>query len=411
MVRHDDLSPAEIATRLAGWQQGDYFELDTLVYMASPNARSTNAEMLHEMVGAGIATVLDRGESGLVAVITQTCDLVPRPGRQPGLLALSPLVQITDDDVHRQALKGERPQYARVPGAGEGFFADLSRIVTMEAGLLAQCEPQRGLATDPDQRKFARSVARRFSRFPFPDDLTHSLQFLVDRIKRRHGHPQSPEGVLFDQLKQVRVRPQPNWGADEIDVTVIFILPAEYLPPIDGVIDPDTLAWGRTRNTVEVAERLAGEATPEIVAALWQCLIEGWTDGCTPAAALDAMTASTNLTPSQAKPIPGRHSQSSAVTGMTSLPGTSVMRCHTWSWPVPACFRVDRGQIGAKPPATSPVGAARQCNVKPPGPLVGLQHGSAVRYSAVRVQDGWVSWSTCCRDVLGRRPSERGSQC
>ncbi len=279
MVRQDDLPPEEIEQRLIAWQQGDFFEFPIFVYLASPGARSTAAGPLATVDELGLAIVADYTDTESAVIVTQTCDLTPRPGKSRTHVAVAPLVRLADEN-QRQARKGERPQYAPVPGAGADAFADLSRVVTIETGVLAQCDPQRGLRDEDEKKRFAYSVARRFSRFPFPDDLEASLHYLTERVRKRYGHQESPEGALFDQLEQVRVDAHPGWEVEEINVTVIFILPAGYLPPLGDEPDEAVHEWARENEPAEIATRLQAERDPDIKAVLWDALAEAWVQNC-----------------------------------------------------------------------------------------------------------------------------------
>lgn len=91
-----------------------------------------------------------------LAVLTQTCDLMPRPGRDRPFVALAPLVKLPAAE-QSQASRGRMPRYAPLPSFGNGsFYVDLDRITTVETGILLLHEIEPGLTTDAERNDFAR---------------------------------------------------------------------------------------------------------------------------------------------------------------------------------------------------------------------------------------------------------------
>lgn len=155
---------------------------------------------------------------GLV-VVTQTCDLVRSCVERP-FVQLSPLVRL-EEPTASQARRGMRPRYVHVPLAGEDAFADLDRVATVEKSLIARWERSPGLNGDREQRRFAQATGRKFSRFAFPDDLSHSLRGLIDRVKKKHAKA-SPEGRALETLEEIRVTGAPSWSSNSIEVFLTF---------------------------------------------------------------------------------------------------------------------------------------------------------------------------------------------
>ena len=173
------------------------------------------------------------------AILTQTCDLVPRPGRDRPFVALAPLVQL-----HGEAAilgrRGRMTRYAYVPAFGDGsYFADLDRITTIETGALLLQERTAGLSDDEERNAFARAVARKFGRFAFPDDLSRSLAKWRDHVVAKHDKEHSPEGTLYRKAEDVRISAIPAWDADTISVAVTVLFPPGFLPPTDPEADPE----------------------------------------------------------------------------------------------------------------------------------------------------------------------------
>ena len=104
------------------------------VWLAHGDLPSTEYAHKHAREGtlSGMCEVAPHGH----AILTQTCDLVPRLGRDRPFVALAPLVQLHGDDVD-QGRRGRRTRFAHVPAFDDGsYFADLDRITTIETGVL-----------------------------------------------------------------------------------------------------------------------------------------------------------------------------------------------------------------------------------------------------------------------------------
>ena len=66
----------------------------------------------------------------------------------------------------------KRPAFAYVPiTAGDHLVADLDRTMTIEKALVAGWARTPGWETDDELRDFASALARKRSRFAFPDDF------------------------------------------------------------------------------------------------------------------------------------------------------------------------------------------------------------------------------------------------
>ncbi len=132
------------------------------------------------------------------------------------------------------------PRYAHVPAFQNGaYFADLDRITTVETGVLLLSVRLPGLSTDAERKSFSRSVARKFGRFAFPDDLVGSLAGWRDRVASRHDRPHSPEGTLYREAVDVRVSADPSWDAEAISVVVTVLFPPGFLPSSSPEISPE----------------------------------------------------------------------------------------------------------------------------------------------------------------------------
>ena len=78
---------------------------------------------------------------------------------------------------------------------------DLDRITTIETGVLLKYGRTPGLLTDGDRATFGKAVARKFGRFPFPDDLPRALVRWRDHVVSKHDKENSPEGTLYIAMR------------------------------------------------------------------------------------------------------------------------------------------------------------------------------------------------------------------
>lgn len=245
--------------QLSECRQGDVvLSLQRQVWLAHGDLPTTEHARDHAQEGklSGMYEAAPHGH----AILTQTCDLVPRPGRDRPFVALAPLVQLDDGEATRSR-RGRMPRYAHVPAFGDGsYFADLDRITTIETGVLLLQERRPGLSDDEQRNGFARAVARKFGRFAFPDDLPRSLSKWRDHVVSKHDQEKSPEGTLYRHAVDVRISAAPAWDADAVSVVVTVLLPPGFLPAINpeadqGVGDIDDVSG---LSAAEVAQMLCG---------------------------------------------------------------------------------------------------------------------------------------------------------
>ena len=154
-------------------------------------------------------------------ILTQSCDVVRRHQERP-FVAVAPLVEVGVEDL--QLIEGGyRPQYAWIPGvADRNLVADLDRIMTVNKSTVAKWKRVQGCASDEEARAFAKAIARKSSRFAFPDDFTPVVKKLQERLREKHGKA-SPEGEALRNVKEIRVRAAPSWDAESVELMFWFI--------------------------------------------------------------------------------------------------------------------------------------------------------------------------------------------
>ena len=213
------------------WRQGDIVELGALAWFAEPRLALTSQSAASS--GDELSSII--ADIGQLAIVTQTCDIV-RGCRQRPFILLAPIVKLSEPTAG-EARRGTRPRYVPVPGHGENSFIDLDYVVTAEKSLLLKFTPKRGLPDEQSQRWFGTGVARVFSRFAFPDDLSYALRGLVNRVKGKHAR-NSPEGRALESLEEIRIIGTPSWEAKEIDVFILFS-PATRLEATEVITDDE----------------------------------------------------------------------------------------------------------------------------------------------------------------------------
>jgi hypothetical protein len=154
-------------------------------------------------------------------VVTQTCDLV-RSCADRAFLEISPLVEV-DAERLAEIKRLKRPNYAYIAGVADRFLvADLDRVMTVEKSVVAGWERILGCQSDPDIRSLAEALARKRSRFAFPDDFNRFAQKLQKRMQDKHEKP-TDEGEALRALLEIRVSATPAWDAATVELIFWFI--------------------------------------------------------------------------------------------------------------------------------------------------------------------------------------------
>jgi hypothetical protein len=225
----------QIDTVLCEWRQGDATLDDGvfLVHLADKRfpltavTRESAADVPDEH---NIFEVLSPVH-GLV-VVTQTCDVV-RKCEDREYLEVSPLVEIEHDKI-QEIQKRRLPRYAYLPGlADRNLVVDLDRTMTVEKAVVASWTRIQGCTTDAERVAFAEALARKRSRFAFPNGLNTGLQKFRERIKSKEGKATS-EGQLIAALDTIRVQPIPNWDAAKVTLLFWFLLEAGHTIDFDA---------------------------------------------------------------------------------------------------------------------------------------------------------------------------------
>lgn len=221
---------------LQAWRQGDVsldagLEFIHFADLSRPHSPASNqlAEALAnnvETIEAGVTTVAVEVRG--IVLLSQTCDVV-RSCRNRPFVEVAPLVEVPEPWV-KEIRRLKRPAFAYVPATvGARLVADLDRTMTVEKAIVAGWTRIPGWETDEDLRDFAHALARKRSRFAFPEDFVVAAQALQKHLTDKHDK-QSDEGAHLRALREIRVRAAPSWGADTVQLSWWFIKEAD---PVD----------------------------------------------------------------------------------------------------------------------------------------------------------------------------------
>ncbi len=246
---------------LQAWRQGDvsldagleFLHLADLSRPHSPASMQAAEAAVQE--GEAIATaaspVLDEVRG--MAMLSQTCDVV-RICRARPFVEVAALVEVPEPWVE-QIRRLKRPAFAHVPAtADQRLVADLDRVMTVEKALVAEWTRLPGWETDEELRNFAEALARKRSRFAFPDDFVVAAGGLQAHMVSRHNR-QTDEGAHLRALREIRVRAAPSWGADQVQLSWWFVkvddpqdVPADWPALLDrwlALFEQDEGGWFR----------------------------------------------------------------------------------------------------------------------------------------------------------------------
>jgi hypothetical protein len=214
----EDQIQQQVDAALREWCQGDcVLGEQWFVHRFNPQLPLTDASR------DALSNEGDLLESEVVgfAVVTQTCDIVRSCVSRP-FLEVVPLVEV-DSQKLQEVQRGRRPQYAFIPNLAEKcFVADLDRVMTLEKAVVIGCQRIQGCTTDEERRMLGYALARKRSRFAFPDDFTAFAKKLQSRLQEKHDKA-STEGEALRALREIRVRASPFWDASEIKLMFWFI--------------------------------------------------------------------------------------------------------------------------------------------------------------------------------------------
>ena len=218
---------------LQAWRQGDvsldagleFLHLADLSRPHSPASRQVAEDLENdgEAIEAGATPLLDEVRG--VVMLSQTCDVV-RGCRARPFVEVAPLVEVAEPWVE-EIRRLKRPAFAHVPAtAADSLVADLDRNMTVEKALVVGWTRSPGWKSDDELRNFARALARKRSRFAFPDDFVAAASSLQEHLSNTHNR-QTDEGAHLRALREIRVRAAPSWDDGKVQLSWWFVKDAD----------------------------------------------------------------------------------------------------------------------------------------------------------------------------------------
>lgn len=205
MTESRDVDTEAIDAALGVWRQGDCAVGEHwFVHRFSPSSPLTDTAA---SVPQGATDLAEDPVAGFV-ILTQTCDVVRQCNDRP-FLEIAPLVEVDDQDL-KLIKRGHRPRYAYVPGVAENLLVvDLDSVMTIEKAVVACWNRIPGCHSVEEVTRFAQAIARKRSRFAFPDDFSALVKKLQSRLQEKHDR-QSMEGQALRSLREIRVNVSPS---------------------------------------------------------------------------------------------------------------------------------------------------------------------------------------------------------
>lgn len=166
-----------------------------------------------------------------VLLLTQCCDLA-REGS--GEAHVAAVVELSASEVGN-AKSGRTPRYIPLEAVSERqLFADLGLVGGMTHAAVAN---QRRIPGVPEgeRHRVGDRVARRFSRFAYPDEVVPVLGWVVRKIRSKAQAAESPLGRLLGRVDRIRVEVDGDWAQPPWSITLLFIVADGELPTLgDG---------------------------------------------------------------------------------------------------------------------------------------------------------------------------------
>lgn len=216
----------EALARLRGeLEQGDVIHVDAFAVLGAPEATLLDDTGDAEGFARYRLTAVERRlESGLWAVISQTCDLRRDTDLEP-FVQVSPILGLTEEE-WRHGREGtastRRFAYPHALGDVTHPVLDVRIVQTVEkTALVAETVAPMDAGLDrPTRLHLSAWLARRFARHAFPDELeTVALRRLREELAKRRAQPGTPAGALLDCREAVMV----SYG-DGPNIDVLFVV-------------------------------------------------------------------------------------------------------------------------------------------------------------------------------------------
>ena len=210
------------------WRQGDFildlplpFVFITDAYNPLSDLAKEAAER-HSLEKSGFLPipVSDKSIEGFM-VLTQTCDIVRGADERP-YIDIAPIVLIDESDI--AIIRAAKvPRFFTTEALASQLKAvDLDKVMTVEKSMLKNITCQSGCRENNELELLQRALARKHSRFAFPNEFVESIKNIRGRILEKHKKD-SDEGRFLREVQEIRVSPTPNWASSAISLTLYFV--------------------------------------------------------------------------------------------------------------------------------------------------------------------------------------------
>ncbi len=264
---------------LEQWAQGDILSLSEYFHVTG----LLSDQPSESDVASVDPVMLDvlRSNVHAVMITTQTCDIVRSHEFRP-YFEVSPIEISSDQDLIGRARSHKTIQHAHVPWYNASAIADLDRTMTIEKTALGMLAKVSRPPSKDELKKLQATIARRYSRFAFPNEFVEALDKFRQKLASKHAK-QTPEGELLRSVSQIRVMADPGWDAVEYEVTFYFIVSRDVLPALPDSVETSSkliecISWFEEMNpdSLEIARRLEVVSDAQARGYLWGQLVARW---------------------------------------------------------------------------------------------------------------------------------------
>lgn len=161
-----------------------------------------------------------------LVIISQTCDVVQEKRTK---IILAPLVQLPPHDASN-ARRGNQSQYIVLnsESLGDDLFVDITCLVTIDKKLLGRAKficsgVKRNALTEIEN--FGKAVARRFSRFPVPNEVVPWIQPL-QKLVRTNSRKSNAIKDAIDRLEDLRISAD-HWFGELRTIELYLVVPSD----------------------------------------------------------------------------------------------------------------------------------------------------------------------------------------
>jgi hypothetical protein len=218
----DDLLPEawtpEVLDALEHWRQGHLLAIEKGVWLGPAGAEDpVTGDAAPGNAGELRARADSFGDTGYMAVVSQTCDIAGGPGLRHPFVQACPVRDISELPQQRiqQIRDRHAPEYvwlSQPPQDGSVWAVDLRVTVPVSKGVLAACTPVEGFATAEDElllgHRFASKLTRPAVHDALAGDVFNSLRNCLSRSKRTQTWCDGIEQLRLEILEGIALQPK-----------------------------------------------------------------------------------------------------------------------------------------------------------------------------------------------------------